>query len=99
MGEENKIPEPKKKRERSRRHAPFVVGRSSESDLLLLLLGVVAGLRLALFKQRIVILVAEIHAVHPGMRHLVNRAIAVTRPLLRIRVVLVRLGVVVEGGD
>ncbi len=74
-------------------------GASPKIRLLLLLLLSVAGrLRRALLKELFVFLVGEIHAVHPGVRHLVDCAIAVTHPLVRIRVVLVRLRVVVEGG-
>src|SRR5438034_7152412 len=66
---------------------------------LLLFVGVrgLRRLRLTLRLQRLVLLVVEVRDVHPGVRHFVDRAVAEAHPLIRIRVVLIRLRVVVPG--
>src|SRR6185503_19508556 len=56
-------------------------------------------LRLACRDFLLVVLVAHVGDVDPGVRHLIDGAIAPADPLIRIGVVLVAGGVVVPRGD
>ena len=73
--------------------------------LLLLLLGLTlrldaVGHALAELGDTLLVLsIRQVVDVHPGVRHLVDGAVAVADPLFGVGVVLVRLGVVVPGGD
>src|SRR5262245_423602 len=92
---------PSKKRPQG--HGPLVAAlaivSSATSALLLLFLRGPGALLLALRRDAVEVFLAQIRHVHPGVRHLVDRAIAVPDPLPRIRIVLVGRRVVVPRGD
>src|SRR5258706_2386777 len=67
------------------------------SSLLLLILS--AGRLLVLVQPLLIFSVADVNHVHPGVRHLIDGAVAVADPLIRIGVVLVGFRVVVESRD
>src|SRR5271165_7297902 len=71
---------------------------SLASEGLLSQAGGLTGL-LVLRGPLLVVFVAHVGYVHPGMRHFIDGAVAVSDPLIRIWIVLIRGGVIVPGYD